>query len=332
MSHSDDAFAPVTFLTIKKAHVVAKDGGRARFTKDFQKRLVYSALNILHPREEFPEDGMVEDLQGSHICEQDLVATGTKAFKPKPPHVYNCEDIVAISGTLLSNPADISIEEEVRLTMSQIEELLHDAGLDWDHVILMHVYVSDMWLFGKINSAYSSFFKINPPPRVTVQVNLPGQHRVQIDSLANRTPKETLHVQSISYWAAANIGPYAQACRMNDQVFMAGQIGLVPQSMTLQPTLSNQTRSSLSNLKSVNEVMGSEPVGCIGYVTDALHISKAKTAWDYTCPCLIVVVPHLPKSALVEWQAFNGKNISDVAMDRSSEGNTSRRASHVSRI
>lgn len=43
----------------------------------------------------------------------------------------------------------------------------------------------------------------------------------------------TLHVQSISHWAPANIGPYSQAVRVGDFVYLAGQIGLVPGSMQL---------------------------------------------------------------------------------------------------
>ena len=48
--------------------------------------------------------------------------------------------------------------------------------------------------------------------------------RIQMDLVAFTHPKETLHVQSISYWAAANIGPYAQATTIKEDVFIAGQI------------------------------------------------------------------------------------------------------------
>ena len=46
-------------------------------------------------------------------------------------------------------------------------------------------------------------------------------------------PKLGLHVQSRSYWAPANIGPYSQAVRAVDSklVFVAGQIPLEPETM-----------------------------------------------------------------------------------------------------
>jgi diphthine-ammonia ligase len=55
-------------------------------------------------------------------------------------------------------------------------------------------------------------------------------------------PREGLHVQSRSYWAPANIGPYSQAIRfpqhaqsaaLDATVFVSGQIALVPASMDL---------------------------------------------------------------------------------------------------
>lgn len=42
-----------------------------------------------------------------------------------------------------------------------------------------------------------------------------------------------MHVQSVSHWAPANIGPYSQAVRVGDLIHLAGQIGLVPGSMQM---------------------------------------------------------------------------------------------------
>ena len=50
--------------------------------------------------------------------------------------------------------------------------------------------------------------------------------------------RRALHVQSISRWAPACIGPYSQATSHQDVLFMAGQLGLDPASMTLvQPAV-----------------------------------------------------------------------------------------------
>ena len=58
--------------------------------------------------------------------------------------------------------------------------------------------------------------------RVCVQVTLPSNIAVQIDCLSHHqdpgnpdvVPRHTMHVQSISHWAPANIGPYSQSVQV----------------------------------------------------------------------------------------------------------------------
>jgi enamine deaminase RidA (YjgF/YER057c/UK114 family) len=45
--------------------------------------------------------------------------------------------------------------------------------------------------------------------------------------------RRSLHVQSISCWAAACIGPYSQSINAGGLCFLSGQIGLVPATMQL---------------------------------------------------------------------------------------------------
>jgi len=42
-----------------------------------------------------------------------------------------------------------------------------------------------------------------------------------------------MHVQSISHWAPPNIGPYSQINKIENLLFMAGQIGLYPPKLQL---------------------------------------------------------------------------------------------------
>lgn len=86
-----------------------------------------------------------------------------------------------------------------------------------------------------------------------------------------------MHVQSISHWAPANIGPYSQAVEVSAKnsfllvsekdkiqsltfqqasnlLFLAGQIGLVPGSMSLENDLVSQAQISWRHLIRVLEV------------------------------------------------------------------------------
>jgi diphthine-ammonia ligase len=72
-----------------------------------------------------------------------------------------------------------------------------------------------MDLFDSVNAVYSTFFGVSPPARACVAVDLPPPIRVRLDCVAysgcEHTGRQALHVQGLSYWAPANIGPYSQA-------------------------------------------------------------------------------------------------------------------------
>lgn len=135
--------------------------------------------------------------------------------------------------------------------------------------------------------------------------------------IASKCMRETLHVQSISFWAAANIGPYAQANTIGNIVFIAGQIGLTPNTMQLPPLLGDQIQTSLYNLKAITMEMKSFHFGAVCYITDPKAYSEVFSEWNNRSILLTVCCSGLPRSALVEWQTLNLKNmlITDMAIE-----------------
>ena len=94
-----------------------------------------------------------------------------------------------------------------------------------------------MDLFSTLNTIYATFFGASPPTRACVAVDLPAFVRVKFDCFAyaetDPSQRIALHVQGLSYWAPANIGPYSQAVLVDEHMFMSGQIGLIPASLSL---------------------------------------------------------------------------------------------------
>lgn len=101
-----------------------------------------------------------------------------------------------------------------------------------------------MPLFAEANAAYIKYFGTSPPSRACVAVPLPpGQNiRIEVIGFDDRSPtpggelvgrRSALHVQGISYWAPANIGPYSQAVMVDGRLHIAGQIPLQPASLTI---------------------------------------------------------------------------------------------------
>ena len=79
----------------------------------------------------------------------------------------------------------------------------------------INIFISSIDLFSRINIIYGKYFGTSPPSRTCVAVDLPHPIRVRLDCTAFIEPspsaRQALHVQGLSYWAPANIGPYSQA-------------------------------------------------------------------------------------------------------------------------
>jgi diphthine-ammonia ligase len=84
--------------------------------------------------------------------------------------------------------------------------------LDISHLTL-YLSPSSMSLFPLINTVYSSYFGTAPPTRACISIHMPEDGvRIKFEAIAEvgGGERKSLHVQSLSYWAAANIGPYSQ--------------------------------------------------------------------------------------------------------------------------
>lgn len=127
--------------------------------------------------------------------------------------------------------------------------------------------------FASVNKVYTT--KLwppglpNPPARVTIAASLPRTARVSISltynvSAGHQQARQGLHVQSRSYWAPANIGPYSQAICVPvsehgaaDVVHLAGQIPLVPSTMSMLDTsFTSQAVLALQHLWRVAQERG----------------------------------------------------------------------------
>jgi reactive intermediate/imine deaminase len=65
-------------------------------------------------------------------------------------------------------------------------------------------------------------------------------------------PKETIHTDK----APAAIGPYSQAIRAGNTVYLSGQLGLDPATGNLREGIEAQTRQVLDNLQAVAVAAG----------------------------------------------------------------------------
>lgn len=109
------------------------------------------------------------------------------------------------------------------------------------------------------------------------------------------------------------IGTYSQAVRVSggDTVYVSGQIGLDPVSMTMADSIENQIQQVFSNLKAVAAASGgslNDIVKLSVFLTDLDHFALVNqimaTHFSEPYPARAAIgVKSLPKGALVEMDA-----------------------------
>ncbi|HEY7813718.1 MAG TPA: Rid family detoxifying hydrolase [Nakamurella sp.] len=98
-------------------------------------------------------------------------------------------DILQVAGQGGTDPATgdyagATVAEQTAQTLRNIQAILRAAGGDFDDVMMMRVYLTDVEHFAEMNSVYSTFVGEPFPARTTVYVGLPEGMLVEIDALA----------------------------------------------------------------------------------------------------------------------------------------------------
>ncbi|KAH9077328.1 hypothetical protein EDB83DRAFT_2645725 [Lactarius deliciosus] len=297
--HSDSDFATVAFLRIRRVSLDPK-------TEQSPDVAVPALLD--HPYRH-----VEKDIQ-ARMSTDDDDSLG-KAQTPNYPDWA--------LGALLPVPTARRMENWIR-DRQRPQERLSEHSLSLSHVANMNIFISSMDDFASINAVYSSYFGVSPPARACVAVDLPAPLRLILDCVAyaeqKASDRRALHVQGLSYWAPANIGPYSQAVVVDERVFVSGQIGLIPSSLTIPfprspateiPLVSQHADRVVEALLSNNNAGdGSEGHAqmILYWLTQERHVSYAISAAQNldrgTTPTLFLVVKDLPKGALIEKQVL----------------------------
>jgi len=150
-----------------------------------------------------------------------------------------------------------SFQDQVNSVLDQVQSILEDWGAASSCIIHTTVLLRSMSNFPAFNAIYGAFFTVPlPPSRVTIAcgTDLPLGIHIVLSATATTEDarrQEGLHVQSRSFWAPANIGPYSQAISYKVDtyparapgvgldpgiVFVAGQIPLIASTMEMHGT------------------------------------------------------------------------------------------------
>lgn len=264
--HSDAAFASVSFLRIKRATLVRRDlesesqsrerillppvlDGFGNRTKEIAYRRLSaksrSTSMLLHHSPALHLSRMLSTCPSSG---SGYYKRGFSAVR-KGRWVTFCGHANVGSTTL--------VEDSMRAFDALRDSLAMSARISLAHIQHVNLSLSSQELFVSVNEAYKLAFGLEPPSRATVAlphlkvVDTTGENFIHVDGIAyddgsefspdlrelslglRTSSRQALHVQSISTWAAANIGPYSQAVNVASRITIAGQIGLLPLNLTI---------------------------------------------------------------------------------------------------
>ena len=209
--------------------------------------------------------------------------------------------------------------------------------------VVVYFSIRDMTKFALLNRVYKAAFgTVNPPSRCCVEMDLSENEwlRIQVLTPAKadlERSREIMHVQSISRWAPSCVGPYSQAARFGDCVYVSGQLGLDPPTMAFVEgeTLARELEKTIQHCESVCEAVGSvfssDLVKLVVFVergAAGLGLGGlAEGCGAEGLPRVYVEVPKLPKGARVELHPFlyspkgtEGAEITVVAAAAVAEG------------
>lgn len=164
-------------------------------------------------------------------------------FEPRVVIISNGSKLIIANITAVESGYDAN--KQMMGIKSKLNDILRDhAPCTADDIVFTTILLRSITDFSNVNCIYERLFTLpNPPARVTIACGdaLPEGVSLMVSfvlGFGSQKARDGLHVQSRSYWAPANIGPYSQAIKMpllkgraSSLVYVAGQIPLVPASM-----------------------------------------------------------------------------------------------------
>ncbi|KAF4530126.1 hypothetical protein B566_EDAN001383 [Ephemera danica] len=236
--HDDNAIAPVGYLSFKKMRLIDKTDSVTSLP--VAERL--EALGVRRPQDFLNgSDQLLIDGQEEEEANGDEEKDETDQLSSTPcvPLEIKFEDQLYNVARVQSNQAGwcwvtgvagkgSSCSEAMSDALNVLQDLLASQHLELSDVVGISLWVRDLQQFAALNAVFSTRLNHSwePPVRACVEAALPDNWPVLLEATAHRTPprlpdsgedqewtRQVLHVQSLSHWAPASIGPYSQAVK-----------------------------------------------------------------------------------------------------------------------
>jgi 2-iminobutanoate/2-iminopropanoate deaminase len=123
------------------------------------------------------------------VSRETVTAAGAPPAIGPYSHAVRAGTLLFCSGQIPLDPATGELvgadaAEQARRCLQNLQAVCTAAGTALERSVRLTIYMTDLGCFGEVNEVYASFFEVDPPARVTVEVaGLPRGALVEIDAV-----------------------------------------------------------------------------------------------------------------------------------------------------
>jgi len=179
-----------------------------------------------------------------------------------------------------------SFPQEVKQSLTRLQEVLKASGMDMGNLVWVHVYVTRPQDIAAMDDVYWTSIGPNPPARtVLVAANLPGGEKVQINAMAVAGKRQVITPPG---WPHGRRIDPAGILVNDDVLYISAQSGADPKTGKLPPDYADEVKQSLDN---------------VGAVLKAANMTMANVLWTNPYMASPDAGPQVPSTVI----AHNGQ-------------------------
>lgn len=172
---------------------------------------------------------------------------------PTPDTAYS-PGLMAGNGTLYLSGQGSSTAQDLSGQMSQamgnVQSLLHSAGMDFNNVVWMNVYLTDTHDLGAMDDVYWKMIGSSPPARTVLTVAaLPQGEKVEINCIAVADAGQRKAIWPAGWPRGPRVDP--PAILAGEILYLSAQGGEEPLTGKLPSDFSAETKQALENVSTV---------------------------------------------------------------------------------
>jgi enamine deaminase RidA (YjgF/YER057c/UK114 family) len=214
----------------------------------------------------------------SDLSERKVIGTPRAGF-PYSPGIL-AGNTLYVSGKGDQLPAGghpPTIEAQVRQAMQNVESTLKEAGLDFRHVVMSHVFLDKYENLEVANRVYNEFFDDGKEPAcATVFVDwIPGGSHVEVTCIATTdlTTRTVVRAPGLKYSPTSGSVAASPAVWAGNTLYISGLPGLKLEEGTVAGDLGDQVHQMARNHSSVLEAAG---LGLESIVSGCVYLRDMK--------------------------------------------------------